>query len=93
MRMSLDQVAELELPEDGFNLRTYHQMIDAHVLRQALIQTGYNKSATAEILGMSLRWVRYTIKEFCPGLENRFPKIRRGRGRKPHKEYTRRTRG
>jgi two-component system response regulator PilR (NtrC family) len=53
-----DSNAALDLPND---LQTYLDDLERNILSQALQDTGFNRTAAAERLGLSLRQMRYRI--------------------------------
>lgn len=46
-----------------YDLGAYLDAIERDILVRALQECGYNRTATAQRLGITLRWVRYRIQQ------------------------------
>ncbi|WP_440998018.1 sigma-54-dependent transcriptional regulator [Arhodomonas sp. SL1] len=54
-------------PGDGFELESYIEDMERSVIQRALEKSGHNKTAAAQLLGISFRALRYRLKKL--GLE------------------------
>ncbi len=61
----LKGTTDVKIPETGFNLQFHIENIECGYLKRALIQTGGNKKEAADMLGLSMRSLRYLIKKYC----------------------------
>lgn len=65
---SLQHGAHTSLPlGTGFSLETHLETIEKHAIEQALLEARWNRTAAAQLLGMSFRSLRYRMKKL--GLE------------------------
>ncbi|SEP12699.1 sigma-54-dependent transcriptional regulator [Aquisalimonas asiatica] len=58
-----DTAAAVPAPDDDFALDDYLADVEREVVIKALEKTGYNKTAAAQLLGISFRALRYKLKK------------------------------
>ena len=58
------QQVSLSIPKEGLNLKETLREIEVQLLRQALEISGSNKEKAAELLGLSLRELRYRLSKY-----------------------------
>jgi len=65
-REKLREEGEISIPEGGINLKEILSEIEKKYLFKALEMAGGNKTRAAELLGLSLRELRYRLEKYSP---------------------------
>jgi two-component system response regulator PilR (NtrC family) len=61
--LALPEVSQMEVPEGIAELDSYLENIERGIITRALEANRWNKTATAQKLGISFRQLRYRLKK------------------------------